>query len=59
MVILIRLIININSSVSCVPYSEGPGVARIRAKVDIQSNDLLQFKIHSGIDLIIFHEFVI
>jgi hypothetical protein len=24
-----------------------------------QSNDLLQFKIHSGIDLIIFHEFVI
>jgi len=37
----------------------GTGVARIRAKVDIQSNDLLQFKIHSGIDLIIFHEFVI
>ena len=28
-------------------------------KLDIQSNDLLQFKIHSGIDLIIFHGFVI
>ncbi len=34
-------------------------VRPIRTGLDTQSNDLLQFKIHSGIDLIIFHGFVI